>query len=147
MPRRSLLPKMSFLFNFLFHGKVLWNLHFLAKGCIVEQHSRKETPLKIRFYYQNPINLPIKTFSKAWKWHPFDLVLKIKSAGAICWLVLDNFNSSGVFFLEFCSMMQPFAQNGFFWFNILFNGKVSWKLQFSGKRLRHGAKFKKRDPT
>ena len=36
-----------------------------------EQNSRKETPLKIKFYYQGIINLPIKTFSKAWKWYLF----------------------------------------------------------------------------
>ena len=35
----------------------------------------------------------------------------------------------------------------FFLFNFLFDGKVSWKLQFSGKMLCHGAKLKKRDPT
>ena len=33
---------------------------------------RKETSLKIQFYYQNIINLPINTFSKAWKWQLFD---------------------------------------------------------------------------
>ena len=46
-----------------FHG----NCNFLANGCFVGQNSRKETPLKIKFYYQNIINLPVKTFSKAWK--------------------------------------------------------------------------------
>ena len=47
------------------------NCNFLANGCFVGQNSRKETPLKIKFYYQDIINLPVKTFSKAWKWHRF----------------------------------------------------------------------------
>ena len=51
-----------------FHG----NCNFLEKGCVMAENSRKETPLKIQFYYQDIINLPIKTFSKAWKWQPFD---------------------------------------------------------------------------
>ena len=33
---------------------------------------KKKTPLKIQFYYQDFVNLPIKTFSKAWKWQPLD---------------------------------------------------------------------------
>ena len=61
-----------FLFNFLFTEKCHGNCNFLAKGCTLEQNSRKETPLKIKFYHQDIINLPIKTFSKAWKWHLFD---------------------------------------------------------------------------
>ena len=44
----------------------------MAKGCIVEQNSRKETPLKIKFYFQDLLNLPIETLSKAWKWYRFD---------------------------------------------------------------------------
>ena len=31
-----------------------------------------ETPLKIKFYLQDIINQPNKTFSKAWKWLRFD---------------------------------------------------------------------------
>ena len=36
------------------------------------QNYRKGTPLKIQFYYQDIINLPTKTFPKAWKWQLFD---------------------------------------------------------------------------
>ena len=48
------------------------NCNFLANGCFVEQNSRKETPLKIKLYFKDFSNLPINTFSKAWKWHRFD---------------------------------------------------------------------------
>ena len=60
----SLLPKMSCSFLIIFMEKVLWNCIFLAKGCIVEQNSKKETPLKIWFYFQVDINLPMKPFLK-----------------------------------------------------------------------------------
>ena len=45
---------------------------FWQKAASWRKIKRKETPLKIQFYYQDIINLPIKTFSKAWKWQPFD---------------------------------------------------------------------------
>ena len=43
-------------------------------------------------------------------------------------------------------IIRPIAQNELFFFNS-FYGKGSWKLHFSGKRLRRGAKFQKGDPT
>ena len=60
----SLLLKMSCSFSILFMEKVHGNCIFLAKGCVVEQNSKKETPLKIWFYYQVDINLPMKPFLK-----------------------------------------------------------------------------------
>ena len=36
------------------------------------QSKIEEKRLKIKFYYQDTINLPIKTFSKGWKQHQFD---------------------------------------------------------------------------
>ena len=53
------------------------NCNFLAYGCFVEQNWRKETPLKIKFYFHDTIILPIKTFSKAWKWHWFDFEIPV----------------------------------------------------------------------
>ena len=51
------------------------NCNFLANGCSVEQNSRKETPLKIKLYYKDFSNLPINTFSKAWKLSSLIIVL------------------------------------------------------------------------
>ena len=45
------------------------NMNILANGCILEQNARKETPIKIQFYFQDNITLPTNTFSKAWLWH------------------------------------------------------------------------------
>ena len=61
-----------FLQNF-FYGICI----FLTKDCIVAQNSRKQTPLKIRFYFQTNINRPINTFSKSWEWHQFTIGLTI----------------------------------------------------------------------
>ena len=41
---------------------LLIKLSFLANGCILGQNSRKLTPLKIQFYYQDIITLTINTF-------------------------------------------------------------------------------------
>ena len=37
---------------------------FLAKGCFMEQNSRKKTPPNIQFYFQSIITQPIYTFLK-----------------------------------------------------------------------------------
>ena len=58
-----------FLIIFLFYRKFHENCIFLAKGCILEQIVRKQTPLKNKFF------LPTATFSKAWKWQQFDFGL------------------------------------------------------------------------
>merc|ERR1712155_43008 len=49
----------------------LIKLNFLANGCILGQNSRKLTPLKIQFYYEDNI-APRNTFFIAWQWHQFD---------------------------------------------------------------------------
>ena len=62
--------------------------------------------------------------------------------------IVGNNNKHIVHYLQ--TSQAAFAASSFsswFLFNFLFNGKVSWKLQFSGKRLHCGAKLKKRDPT
>ena len=50
---------------------LLIKLNFLANGCILGQNSRKLTPLKIQFYFQDNI-APRNTFLIAWQWHQFD---------------------------------------------------------------------------
>jgi hypothetical protein len=63
-----------FLSNFAFNRKFHGNFIFLANGNILEQNSIKLTPLKIPFYCQDNITLPMNTFFNAWQLHPFDLV-------------------------------------------------------------------------
>ena len=50
-------------------------LHFLANDCVLGQNARKETLLKIQFYYIYSITPPKESFSRAWKWHGFDFGL------------------------------------------------------------------------
>ena len=75
---RRLLHKMDcfclifFLQNF-FYGICI----FLTKGCIVAQNSRKQTLLKIQFYFQINLIQPITTFLKSWKWQWFNIGLNI----------------------------------------------------------------------
>ena len=64
----------QFLLNFAFNRKFHGNFIFLANGNILGQNLRKLTPLKIQFYCQENITLPINTFFIAWQWHQFDLV-------------------------------------------------------------------------
>ena len=45
---------------------------FWQKAASWRKINVKIPPLKIQFYYQDLINLPIKTFSKTWKWQLFD---------------------------------------------------------------------------
>ena len=90
--RCSLMPKMDcfhsiFCFTEKFHG----NCIFLAKGCVLEQKLRKETPLKIPFYCQNVMYLPIKTFSKAWQWHWFDFGINFTHFYIVTSNLLQNF--------------------------------------------------------
>ena len=47
---------------------LLIKLSFLANGCILGQNSRKLTPLKIQFYYQETH----KHLFIAWQWHQSD---------------------------------------------------------------------------
>ena len=61
-----------FLVNFLFNGKVSWKLQFSGKRLRRGAKLKKKTPLKIKFYHQDSINLPVKTFIKAWNWDCFD---------------------------------------------------------------------------
>ena len=76
--RCSLLPEKCNFHEFFFvKQKLNKNSPFWAKGCIVAQNSRKQTPLKIRFYFQTNINRPINTFSKSWEWHQFTIGLTI----------------------------------------------------------------------
>ena len=67
-----------FLFNFLFTEFFYGICIFLTKGCIVAQNSRKQTLLKIQFYFQTIPTQPITTFLKSWKWHRFNIGLNIK---------------------------------------------------------------------
>ena len=47
------------------------NMNFLENDCMLEQNARKQTPLKIQFYFQVNIILPTSTISKAKKRHCF----------------------------------------------------------------------------
>ena len=49
--------KCNFHKTFQWKRKLNKKSSFWAKGCFVEQNSRKETPLKIQFYFQDNINL------------------------------------------------------------------------------------------
>ena len=80
-----------FLFNFCFTKKIHGNCIFLAKGCIVAPNSRKQTPLKIRFYFQTNINQPINTFFKSWQWHQFNIGLTITLFCFVTCNFLPNF--------------------------------------------------------
>ena len=63
---RSLLLKNGlFLLNFAFNKKIHGNFIFLANGYILGKNSRNLTPLKIPFYCQDIITLPINTFFNA----------------------------------------------------------------------------------
>ena len=84
--RCSLLLKMDyFLFNFAFI--------FLANGYIQGQNSRKVTPLKIPFYCQNRVTLPINTFFNAWEWHQFDFGIIFGLSCFLNWLFAAKFSN------------------------------------------------------
>ena len=90
--RCSLLPKMDcFCSIFVLQKKIHGNCIFLAKGCIVAPNSRKQTPLKIRFYFQTNINQPINTFFKSWQWHQFNIGLTITLFCFVTCNFLPNF--------------------------------------------------------
>ena len=67
------------------------NSPFCAKACNVEQNSRKETLLKIQFYFQTIPTQPITTFLKSWKWHRFNIGLNIKLFCFVSCNLLPNF--------------------------------------------------------
>ena len=75
-----------FLQNF-FYGICI----FLTKDCIVAQNSRKQTLLKIQFYFQTIPTQPITTFLKSWKWHRFNIGLNIKLFCFVSCNMLPNF--------------------------------------------------------
>ena len=62
----SLLPYMSFSSIFCLTEKFHETCNFLANSCFVEQNLRKETPLKIKFYFVHH-HSTYQPFSKAWK--------------------------------------------------------------------------------
>ena len=80
-----------FYTNYKFWRKISWKLHFLAIGCVLEQNLRKEIPLRIQFYCQNIMILPIETFSKAWKWHWFDFGINFTHFYIVTSNLLPNF--------------------------------------------------------
>ena len=66
------------------------NSPFCAKGCVLEQNSKKETTLKIKFYYQCIITLPLTTIPMlcvmilVWLWGYFYTFLPCNQQQAIC---------------------------------------------------------------
>ena len=62
------------------------NMNFLANGSILLKNARKQTPLKIQFYFQVNITLPTSTISKAKKRHCFFFMSNIHSL----WLLAGN---------------------------------------------------------
>ena len=62
------------------------NMNFLENDCMLEQNARKQTPLKIQFYFQDTITLPTSTISKAKKQHCFFFMSHSHSL----WLLAGN---------------------------------------------------------
>ena len=90
--RHSLMPKMDCFIQIIsFEEKFHGNCIFLANGCVLEQNLRKETPLRIQFYCQNIMTLPIETFSKAWQWHRFDFGINFTHFYIVTSNLLPNF--------------------------------------------------------
>ena len=79
---------MDFLWNFPWKPNFHKTSPFWAEGCILEENLRRLTPLRIQFYCQNIINLPINTLFIAWQWHQFDF---------------------GIIFTPFCFLNWSFA--------------------------------------
>ena len=77
------------------------------------QYLRKETPLKVKFYYQTNIIQPIETFSEAWKWHQFDSGLICTHYYLVTRHVLPNFliAVSQSFFNILSSVINTTRQN------------------------------------
>ena len=83
---------MRFQWNFSLKMKILIKtVQFGAKGCVKEQSSRKNTPLRIQFYSHTIINLPIETFSNAWQWHRFDVGFNFTHFYLVTSNLLPNF--------------------------------------------------------
>ena len=90
--RCSLLSeKCKFHKKFSVKRKLNKNSPICAKACNVEQNSRKETPLKIQFYFQTNLTQPITTFLKCWKWHWFNIGLNITLFCFVSSNLLPNF--------------------------------------------------------
>ena len=80
-----------FYTNYKFWRKISWKLYFLAIGCVLEQNLRKEIPLRIQFYCQNIMTLPIETISKAWQWYRFDFGINFTHFYIVTSNLLPNF--------------------------------------------------------
>merc|ERR1712155_451565 len=87
------------------------------------QNQRKETPLKIQFYYQDNINLPIKTFSKAWKWQPFDFGPTFTH-----FYLLKNVNFKSILSYVLCCNLVNFSRS--MESKVSFGIKISWAIQW-----------------
>ena len=77
LKRRLLHKIVCFLLKKFFYRKICRICIFLSKGCVLAQNSRKQTLLKIQFYFQTNLIQPITTFLKSWKWHWFNIGLNI----------------------------------------------------------------------
>ena len=90
--RCSLIPKMDCFIQIIsFEEKFHGNCIFLAIGCVLEQNLRKEIPLRIQFYCQNIMTLPIETISKAWQWYSFDFGINFTHFYIVTSNLLPNF--------------------------------------------------------
>ena len=69
--------------KFLLKAKFNKNSPFYIEGCILQQNSRKLTPLRIQFYCQYIITQPKNTFFNAWQWHHFGM---LTNKGCVGWL-------------------------------------------------------------
>ena len=70
--------KWTVFVQFSFFQKISWKFHFSGKWlypCILRQSLRKETYLKIQFYYRDNITQPKNICSKVWQQHWFDFGL------------------------------------------------------------------------
>ena len=69
------------------------NCPFWAEGWVLEQNSRKLTPLRIQFYFQFIITLTANIFFNAWQWHKFDFDVIFTLFCFLNWLFAAKFSN------------------------------------------------------
>ena len=81
------------MLNFAFNRKFYGNFIFLANGYILGQNTRKLTPLKIPFYFQENITLLKNTFFMAWQWQQVDFGVIFTLFCFLNWLHAAKFSN------------------------------------------------------
>ena len=89
-----------------------------------KKFKKGDTPLKVQFYYQDNLNLPLNTFSRAWQWHRFDFCLIIT-------FLLENWLFAG----RFSNCYNSLNFEAMTYWNTSKENFKKWRTKCTGKNL------------